>query len=218
MIRINLLPHREAKRERRKRDFVALGAMVGLAGAAVALAVGFGINTRIEAQNERNRFIQAENEKLDAQIREIATLRAEIDALRARQQAVEELQSNRTTPVHLLDELVRHTPEGIFLKSVAQTDRRVVVVGFAQTNERVAELLRNLATHTRWMDKPELTEIKAVDLKATNPKDKEADVGRIYEFSLNALIRTTTDREKEAAGKAKLTDRTQQPAAQVARN
>lgn len=216
MIRINLLPHREARRERRKRDFVALGAMVAIAGAAVALAVGFGINSKIDAQDRRNQFIQAENAKLDEQIREIATLRAEIDALKARQQAVEELQSNRTIPVHLLDELVRNTPEGIYLKSVSQTQRRLAVVGYAQTNERVAELLRNLAGRTEWMEKPELTEIKAVELKkAANGKDTEER--RIYEFSLNAVVRSLTDPDKDAA-KAKVAGAGAAPAAQVARN
>lgn len=217
MIRINLLPHREARRERRKRDFVALGAMVALAGAAVALAVGFGINSKIDAQDRRNQFIAAENAKLDEQIREIATLRAEIDALRARQQAVEELQSNRTIPVHLLDELVRNTPEGIYLKSLGQTERRLAVVGYAQTNEHVAEFLRNLAGRTEWMEKPELTEIKSVDLKAGSGKDMEER--RIYEFSLNAVVRSLTDPDEDAAkAKAKIAGSGAVPAAQVARN
>lgn len=213
MIRINLLPHREARREQRKREFVTLGAMVALAGAAVALAVGFGINSQIDAQNRRNQFIQAENAKLDEQIKEIATLRAEIDALRARQQAVEELQSNRRIPVHLLDELVHNTPEGIYLKSLSQTERRLAVVGYAQTNEHVAEFLRNLAGRTQWMEKPELSQIKAVDLKSGTGKD--AEERRIYEFSLNALVRSLVDTDKDDAA-AKVTG--QVPAAQVARN
>ena len=216
MIRINLLPHREARRERRKRDFVALGAMVAIAGAAVALAVGFGINSKIDVQERRNQFIQAENAKLDEQIREIASLRAEIEALKARQQAVEALQSNRTIPVHLLDELVHNTPEGIYLKSVSQTERRLAVVGYAQTNERVAELLRNLSGRTEWMEKPELTEIKAVELKpAAGAKDTEAR--RIYEFSLNTVVRSLTQPETDGA-KSKVVGNQAVPAAQVARN
>ncbi|MCO5120507.1 MAG: PilN domain-containing protein [Burkholderiaceae bacterium] len=217
MIRINLLPHREARRERRKRDFVALGAMVAMAGAAVAMAVGFGINSQIDAQDRRNQFIAAENAKLDEQIREIATLRAEIDALKARQQAVEELQSNRTIPVHLLDELVHNTPEGIYLKSVSQTERRLAMVGYAQTNERVAELLRNLAGRTEWLEKPELTEIKAVDLKPRAGSGKDAEQRRIYEFSLNAVVRSLTDPDKGGAP-ATVAGGGATPAAQVARN
>jgi type IV pilus assembly protein PilN len=214
MIRINLLPHREARREQRKREFVTLAAMVALAGAAVAMAVGFGINSKIDAQNRRNQFIQAENAKLDEQIKEIATLRAEIDALRARQEAVEALQSNRRIPVHLLDELVHNTPEGIYLKTLSQNDRRLAVVGYAQTNEHVAEFLRNLAGRTRWMEKPELTEIKAVDLKPKSGGGKDVEERRIYEFSLNALVRPLVEADKDAPAKVA----GQVPAAQVARN
>jgi type IV pilus assembly protein PilN len=216
MIRINLLPHREARREQRKREFVTLGAMVALAGAAVALAVGFGINSQIDAQNRRNQFIQAENAKLDEQIREIATLRAEIDALKARQEAVEALQSNRRIPVHLLDELVHNTPEGIYLKSLSQNQRKLAVVGYAQTNEHVAEFLRNLAGRAKWLEKPELTEIKAVDLKSKSG-GKDAEERRIYEFSLNALVRSLVDPEKDGA-QAKVAGQAPVPAAQVARN
>lgn len=216
MIRINLLPHREARRERRKREFVITAGLVGLAGAAIAFVVGMAIGSQIDAQQRRNQFIQAENARLDSQIREIASLRADLDALRARQQAVEELQSNRTIPVHLLDELVHNTPEGIYFKQLDQSQKRLAVVGYAQTNERVAELLRNLSRRAQWLEKPELTEIKAVDLKAGAGKDREER--RIYEFSLNAVVRSLADQEA-ASGAAKVAaGANAAPGAQVARN
>src|SRR5690606_8760041 len=109
-MRINLLPHREMRRERRKKDFVGLIALGGIAAAATAVVAAVGIDQRFDSQRARNDFIRAENAKLDEQIKEIATLRAEIDSLRARQYAVESLQTNRTIPVHLMDELVKHTP------------------------------------------------------------------------------------------------------------
>lgn len=214
MIRINLLPHREARRERRKRDFMGLGVVVALAGAGLAFLVGLGIHAQIDSQQQRNQFIADENARLDTQIREIATLRAEIDALEARQRAVEELQSNRTLPVHLLDELVHNTPEGIYLKKVSQANRRLAVVGYAQTNERVAELLGNLARRAQWMSKPELTEIKAIELK--NSAADDDGPRRIYEFSLNALVYSPTDAD-EAKGKARLAADEANAAARLAR-
>ena len=187
-IRINLLPHREMRRERRKKVFVGLLAFVGIGAAAAAVVVALGIDQRIDAQRARNDFIRAENAKLDEQIKEIATLRAEIDALRARQYAVESLQANRTIPVHLMDELVKHTPEGIYLKTMRQDERKITLTGYAQSNERVSELLRNLANRTPWLERPELVEIKASRIGGPSaPKDAR----RVFEFSLNALIKTT---------------------------
>jgi len=145
MVRINLLPHREARRKERKTAFVAMLIAAVFVGGLLVLAVGGVIATRIAAQNERNAFIQAENAKLDVQIKEIATLKQEIEALKARQQAVEDLQSDRNQPVYLMDELVKQVPEGTYLRSFKQAGQKVTLNGYAQSNERVSELLRNLA-------------------------------------------------------------------------
>lgn len=197
-IRINLLPHREMRRERRKKDYVGLLAFVGIGAAAAAVVVALGIDQRIDAQGARNDFIRAENAKLDEQIKEIATLRAEIDALRARQYAVESLQANRTIPVHLMDELVKHTPEGIYLKTMRQDERKITLTGYAQSNDRVSELLRNLANRTPWLERPELVEIKASRVGGPSaPKDAR----RVFEFSLNALIKTTEPQQRGPAPK-----------------
>src|SRR5919112_277458 len=144
MVRINLLPHREAWRKERKTAFVAMLVAAMFAGGLLVIVVGGVISSRIAVQNERNEFIQAENTKLDVQIREIATLKQEIAALKARQQAVEDLQSDRNQPVYLMDELVKQVPDGIYLRSLKQENQRVVLSGYAQSNERVSELLRNL--------------------------------------------------------------------------
>jgi len=186
MIRINLLPHREMRRERRKKDFVALSLLTVVAGAAIALVVALGISGQIDTQRARNDFIKAENDKLDGQIKEIATLRQEIEALRARQEAVGSLQRNRTLPVHVLDELVKYTPEGIYLKKLKQENLKVTLTGLAQSNERVSVLLHSLANQTPWLERPELVEIKAVTLSKPDTKDAR----RAYEFSLSALIKT----------------------------
>ena len=134
MILINLLPHREEKRRQRKRLF-----FVGLGVAAVAGVVIAGLwygtlQQLTQVQQARNTFLRGEIGKLEGQIKDIANLRTEIDGLKARQGAVEDLQLNRNVPVHLLDELVRMTPEGIYLTSIKQTDTTVLVSGVAQTN------------------------------------------------------------------------------------
>ncbi|MBL8352597.1 MAG: PilN domain-containing protein [Burkholderiaceae bacterium] len=181
MILINLLPHREERRRQRKRAFfVALGASA--AGGALLAGVWYTVVQQLtEAQQGRNGFLRSEITKLEGQIKDIATLRAEIESLKARQAAVEDLQLNRNVPVHLLDELVRLTPEGIYLTSVKQTDNNVSVTGVAQTNERVSEFLRNAATNSPWIDRMELVEIKAVAAAAAQGGREQR---RLFDFSV----------------------------------
>ena len=131
MIRINLLPHRELKRQARRRQFGVICAIVAAIGAGIVIAVGGVIQSQISGQKESNAFIKKENEKLENDIKEIAKLREEIDSLKARQKAVEDLQGDRNLPVHVLDELVKNTPEGIYLRSIKQTGSRVSLNGLA---------------------------------------------------------------------------------------
>lgn len=195
--RINLLPHREMRRERRKKDFLGAMVLAGILAAGAAFGVAVVIDQQIDAQRGRNDFIRAENARLDEQIKEIAALRAEIEALRARQEAVETLQANRTIPVHLMDELVTQLPEGLFLKSLRQDERKVTLIGLAQSNERISDLLRALANDSPWLERPELVEIKAVPLgnpQAGKPATRgQAEARRVYEFSLNALVKGRVD-------------------------
>lgn len=200
-IRINLLPHRELRRERRKKDFIAILVATVVAGAGIAALVALGIGSRIDAQQARNDFIKRENDKLDEQVKEIAKLREEIDSLKARQLAVENLQRDRTLPVHVMDELVRHTPDGMFFRQLRQADRKVTLTGLAQSNERVSNLLRSLAHETPWLERPELVEIKAITLGKPDPRDKDAG-RRAYEFSLNATIKAV-DKAGEDEGAAR---------------
>jgi len=187
VIRINLLPHREMRREKRKKEFIGVAGAVAAAGVGVALAIGFGINSQVQAQDDRNNYIKAKNAELDSQIKEIADLEAEIASLKARQQAVESLQSDRTVPVHLFDQLVRHTPEGVYLNRVAQSGNRVTVIGRAQTNERIADFLRNISTVSPWMERPELVQIKAITVTGQSRDPNEER--RLFEFELNALLK-----------------------------
>ena len=182
MILINLLPHREEKRQRRKVAYftgLALGAVAGL----VVAGLWYGVLDQMKsAQMERNAFLGAEIKKLEAQIKDIANLRAEIEALKARQKAVEDLQSDRNIPVHLLNELVKQTPEGVYLSSIKQTGKVVAVTGVAQSNERVSEFLRNTLYSSAWLEKPELIEIVAGAAAAGNRQ-------RAYNFSMRVSIK-----------------------------
>ncbi len=190
MILINLLPHREEKRRRRKAAFFAgLGASA-LAGVAIAGVWWLGLQQLTSQQQERNQFLRTEIAKLDAQIKDIASLRAEIEALKARQKAVEDLQTDRNVPVHLLNELVKHVPEGVYLTQIRQNGDVVQVNGIAQTNERVSELLRNTAYNATWIERPELVEIKS-----TTAQGK-----RMFDFSMRLSLKRPKVEKQAAAG------------------
>jgi type IV pilus assembly protein PilN len=195
MILINLLPHREEKRRRRKQAFFAVLGFAALAGALVVVLWYAVLQQMISTQQERNAFLQSEIAKLDEQIKDIANLRAEIDALKARQRAVEDLQTDRNMPVHLLNELVKQTPEGVYLTSIRQDGQMVSVSGVAQTNERVSELLRNTAYNSPWLERPELIEIKAANVRAEGREQR-----RLFEFSMRIALKRPQD--AAAAGAA----------------
>lgn len=195
-IRINLLPHREAKRERQKKSFYVLTLLSVAAGGVLVFVVWSVLQGFIASQTERNEVIATENRKLDVQIKEIATLKQEIDALRARQRAVEDLQADRNQPVYLMDELVKQTPEGIYLRSIKQEGAKVSVSGWAASQERVSEFLRNLQNNTRRLERPELSEIK---IAGQTPQNVQR---RLFEFSLSFLMRSTPERAQLAAAKS----------------
>jgi len=189
MVRINLLPHREQKRQARQRQFVSLAIGLAVLGLAVVGLVHVVIAARIENQNSRNALLKTEIAKLDAQIKEIDKLREQTQALLARKQIVETLQANRTEAVHLLDQLVRQLPDGLYLRSVKQNGAKVTLVGYAQSNARVSTLMRNIES-SPWLGNPELVEIKSV------PLDKQ----KVNEFTLNLQVKRPTD----AAGAGKI--------------
>jgi type IV pilus assembly protein PilN len=198
MIRINLLPHREAKRKQKQAAFIAMLVLGGLLGVGVVLLVGGWNASRIAIQEQRNATLSTENAELDKKIKDIATLKEEINALKSRQQAVEDLQGDRNQPVYLFDELVRQTPEGVYLKGFEQDGQRVVLSGYAQSQERVAELLRNLSGNSPWLERPELSEVKAATL--TQGKI----VRKAVEFTLAVNIKRARelDEAEDAKGKA----------------
>jgi type IV pilus assembly protein PilN len=150
--------------------------------------------TRISNQTERNRFLKDENAKLDKEIEEIKKLKEEIQALLSRKQVIETLQADRAQTVYLLEQLVRQTPDGVYLKSIRQTGLKVNLAGYAQSNARVSTLMRNLEA-SPYLQNPDLVEIRA-----TTVNNK-----RLSEFNMNVSIRrlqAESDAAKGGAGKA----------------
>ena len=195
MILINLLPHREAARKRRREVFFGTLGFSAVLGAVIAGCVYLWFQAEISSQQSKNQVLQSAITKLEAEIKEISTLQAEIAALRARQQAVEDLQGDRNMPVHLLNELVRQLPDGVYLTAMKQDNQVVTLQGMAQSNERVSELLRNLGNNSPWLVKPELVEITSGTV-SLSPRDQR----RVANFTMRIGLKRPTDARKPAAG------------------
>jgi type IV pilus assembly protein PilN len=189
-VRINLLPHREQKRQARQRQFVSLALSLVVLGLAIVALVHGVLSAQIENQKDRNNLLKKEIVKLDEQIKEIDRLRDQIQAVLARKQVVETLQANRSEAVHLLDQLVRQLPDGIYLKSVKQTGPKVTVSGFAQSNARVSTLMRNIEA-SPWLAQPELVEIKLVAAPGT-PKERNLTIN---EFIMTFMVKRAAPTE-----------------------
>ena len=193
MILINLLPHREAARKQRRDVFNLSMLAAFLIGGVIAGAIYLWFQTRISDQQAQNRVLHSEITRLEGQIKDIAGLESEIAALRARQQAVEDLQADRNVPVHLMTELSKQLPDGVYVASMRQENQNVTVQGVAQSNERVSELLRNLGNNTPWFSKPELVEIVAGTV-SLSPRD----VKRVSNFTIRVQLVRASEAEKGA--------------------
>lgn len=196
MIRINLLPHRAEARKRREQQFAVLAGLAAVVGLAAAAGVWFFLDSQVDQQHKNVAYMKSEIDKLDKQIEEIKKIREETASLLAKKQVVEALQSNRSEPVQLLDQLLRQLPEGVYLKGVKQTGAKVNIVGYAQSNARVSTLMRNLGA-SPYLENPELVEIKAVPSPVTPG-------ARINEFTMNISIKRAgvEDAKVAAGGKA----------------
>jgi type IV pilus assembly protein PilN len=196
-VRINLLPHRELKRQARQRQFVSLTVLLVVMALGVVGLVHFVLATQIDNQNSRNALLKGEIAKLDEQIKEIDKLREQIAQVLSRKQVVETLQSNRNEAVHLLDQLVRQLPDGIYLRSIKQAGTKVTVVGYAQSNARVSTLMRNIDS-SPWLTQPELVEIKLVPVPAQPGQTGRGQPNagdRVNEFTLNLQVKRAVPAE-----------------------
>lgn len=177
MIRINLLPHREIRRKQQQTQFfITLGVVVAI-GAGIWFAVHAYLEDQFDNQVSRNKYLQTETEKLDKQIAEIQKLKDQTAALLARKRVVETLQATRSEVVHLLDQLVRQLPDGVYLKSIRQIGTKVMITGYTQSQARVSTLMRNLESSPN-LESPGLVEIKSTSV---GPQ-------RINEFTMNINI------------------------------
>jgi len=192
MIRINLLPHRELARAARRRQFNVLLGIAVAAGVVTVLLGHSVIAARQSTQEARNAFLQQEIAKLDTQIGEIKKIREQTQALLARKQVVETLQSNRTEVVHLFDQMIRLLPEGLYLKSFKQAGNEVTLSGYTQSSARVSTLMRNL-DNSPWFDTVNLVEIKAATVNNLRANE--------FVLTVKQTPQQTTD-EQDKGGKA----------------
>ncbi len=191
MIRINLLPWREARRKGARQHLGVLGGMVAVLGLLIVGAVHLTIAGYIAVQSDRNEFLKRENVRLDKEIEEIKKLKSEIAALLARKQIIERLQADRAQAVYLLQELVQQVPDGVYLKTIRQTGLKINMVGYAQSNARVSTLMRNFAA-SPYLENPDLVEIRAV-----NVSNK-----RVSEFNMNVSLKRLQGEDAGKSGKA----------------
>jgi type IV pilus assembly protein PilN len=190
--RINLLPHRAERRKRSRNHFFAVAGGTAVIGALIVGLMHTYYAEKIDAQQSRNQFLNSEIAKLDKEIAEINKLKDEIRALLARKQIIETLQADRAQTVHLLDDLVKRMPEGVYLKSLSQKGMRINLLGYAQSNARVSTLMRNIEA-SPWVGNPELVEVKAASVANR----------RIAEFNMYmSLKREAVEAAKPAAAPA----------------
>ena len=198
MILINLLPHREEARLKRKEAFkvAVLGSM--MLGALAVAAVYLVYQSSLTDQRERNETLKVEIKSLEVQIKEISNIEAEITALKARQKAVEDLQSDRNAQTYLMNELVKQVPDGVYVTSMRQEGQTILIQGVAQSNQRVSEVLKNFSSGSPWFARPELLEIQAgtVNLSARDQR-------RVANFGMRFQLLRASEVEKAAEAAAK---------------
>jgi len=192
MIRINLLPHRQIRREAKQREFGLMAVFTAIAACAILFVAYTVINSKVESQLERNQRLNNAIVKLDKEIADIKDLREQISAMLERKQVVENLQTNRSQAVIVFDELSRQLPEGMYLKSIKQEGKVITIEGVADTNARVATLVRNF-NQSSWMESPTLIEIKAITVGAQKQNL----------FTLKVSLKTPTTEADDAGAKAK---------------
>jgi type IV pilus assembly protein PilN len=191
MILINLLPHREAARKRRKDAFnVSVAITCALAFSVVGL-VYLGLTQAQNEQSNVNQILESETATLDNQIKSIDGLEKEIATLRAREESVEGLQAERNLPVRMLSEIDHQLPDGIYISKMVQTEHTVLLNGVAQSNERVSELLRNLNSKSQWFSKPELISIVAGTFALSAREQK-----KVANFEIRVSLNKVDELEK----------------------
>ena len=188
---INLLPWRQALRQRRKKEFfIGMVAAIALA-ALVTLLAHLTVSSMIDTQHRRNDLLKTEISQLDKAIEQIVALEEQKARMVARMEVIERLQSSRPEVVKLFDQVVATLPEGVYLTSLKQTGRKIEFNGVAQSSTRVSAFMRNIdASET--LSTPELKVIQAG--RDTSPG---------AQFTLFALMRAGADDDTDETGPVK---------------
>lgn len=190
MMRINLLPHRQIKRAERQRQFGLMALFTAVLASAIVFAGWTYLGSKKQAQLDRNTRLEQAIAQLDIEIADISALKDQINNVLERKQIVETLQTNRSQAVVVLDELARQLPEGLYLKEIKQAGNVITLKGVADTNARVATLVRNLEV-SNWLESPILIEIKTSELNGIKRND----------FILNVNLKVQTAEEAPAQTK-----------------
>jgi type IV pilus assembly protein PilN len=196
MPRINLLPWREAERKRKRQEFGAAFALALVVAAVIAFGVRMQMQSAIDEQHARNQYLKDEIANLDKQITEILDLEQQKERLLARMQVIEQLERSRPEIVHVFDQLVKTTPDGIYLTSIKQTDRRIQIKGVAQSSTRVASYMRNLDA-SEWLGDPSLD---ILETKGSNDSGSEFTLNAVQE---NPLLPADADAQVASSGGAR---------------
>lgn len=144
-------------------------------GLMIVAAVHIVIAGQIEYQNGRNHYMKDQIAVLDRQIEEISRIKTLTHALLVRKKVVETLQDDRAEVVYLLDQLARLLPEGVYLRSIKQTNRDINLMGYALSSSRVSILMRNLES-SPWLESPSLIEINAAMVNNARLNEFNLDV------------------------------------------
>jgi type IV pilus assembly protein PilN len=190
MTRINLLPWREAQRKERKREFVSILGGAAFLMLAIIGYVHFHVSGMIDYQKSRNSFLEKEIAEVDKKIKEIKDLEAQKKQLLNRMNVIQELQTRRPMVVHMMDQLARSIPDGVYLTKIGQKNQNLTLEGMAQSNARVSAFMRNLDS-SNWFSNPKLNVIQVA----------QQDNTRASKFTLN--VKQLTPDEMEAKAKAK---------------
>ena len=191
MAHINLLPWREELRKQRQKEFVTMAGLAVLFAAAIWGLVHMQVENRIDGQNQRNAYLEQQIKVLDEKIAKIQELEKTRANLLARMNIIQQLQGSRPESVHLMDQLVKTLPDGVYLTSIKQKDAALTLAGRAQSNARVSAYMRNI-DNSEWMTNPKLDFIQT----------REQEQRRVAEFTLQAKqVRARSDKEEGEAAK-----------------
>jgi Tfp pilus assembly protein PilN len=204
--RINLLPYRQEKRARKQREFIMMAIFAAIVAAVIVFLGNSFLQKKVDIQDSRNQLLTTEIRKLDEQIKEIDRLREEIRLAIERKKTVEALQANRAQSVHLLDQMAKRLPEGVYLKTAKQKGNTVTVTGYAQSNAHVSAFMRNIDA-SQWLDKPRLVEVKLTEIKdeptqSSRQPGKAAKPEVANQFIMIFDVKRAEDQSKDAKAAA----------------